>query len=85
MVLSIGSDMDPRAIWMLKFDIGIELFSRTRASQLDTDPCAIRTGRLVRQYSGSGRVSRFPQTPVRESKKLKTPFISELYSEFDYV
>ena len=62
MVLSSGSDMDPRAIWMLKFDIGIELFSRTGASQQDTDPRTIWTGRLVGQYSGSSRVSGLLQT-----------------------
>ena len=43
----------------VKLDIGTELLSRTGASQLDTDPCAIRTGRLVGQYSGSSRVSHF--------------------------
>ena len=43
----------------VKLDIGTELFSRTGASQPDTDPCAIQTGRLVGQYSGSSRVHRF--------------------------
>ena len=45
----------------LKLDIGVERFilGPGLADQIpDTDPCAIRTVRLVGQYSGSSRVSR---------------------------
>ena len=77
--------MDPCAIRKWKLDIGTELLSRTGASQLDTDPCAIWTRRLVGQYSGSSKVSRLLQTSVSESKKLKPVFIEGIYRESDSV
>ena len=49
-----------------------EFHIRTGASWPDTDPRAIRTGRLVGQYSNSSRVSRLLQAQEREPKKLKT-------------